>query len=118
MAPAFHDRRCLSTPLAMEIIPSMAAPGIMQSLEAASVAANQVTPHAVTCPSLIVWGPRDRILPLSAGRSLASTIPDARIVPLDDVGHCPMVEAPARFSQLLADFIRDPVNGRPTEDGL
>lgn len=116
LAAAVHDRRSLSTALATEIIPRMAAPGFMRSLEAAAAAVNQVTPQAVTCPSLIVWGTQDRILPLSAGRSLASTIPDARFVPLEDVGHCAMVEAPDRFSQLLADFLRDPLNGRPVGD--
>jgi hypothetical protein len=65
------------------------------------------------CPSLVVWGSRDRILPVSTAHSLVSKIPDARLVVLDAVGHCPMVEAPDQFSQLLADFARDPMNGRP-----
>jgi pimeloyl-ACP methyl ester carboxylesterase len=94
----------------------MAAPGFMQSLVAAAAAVNRVTPHAVSCPSLIVWGIRDRILPLSAGHSLASMIPDARFVPIENAGHCPMIEAPDRFSQLLAEFLRDPSNGRPLGD--
>jgi hypothetical protein len=64
-------------------------------------------------PSLVVWGARDRILPVSTGKSLASQIPDARLVLLEAVGHCPMFEASGQFSALLTDFARDPINGRP-----
>jgi pimeloyl-ACP methyl ester carboxylesterase len=112
-AAAVHDSRTLSKPLALEILPRMAAPGFMQSLEAAAAAVNHVTPQSVTCPSLVVWGTNDRILPLSTGHSLAAQIPDARLVPLERVGHCPMVEASTQFNQLLADFAQDPLNGRP-----
>lgn len=107
MALALYDPRTLSASLAMEILPRMAAPGFVQSLRAAAIAVNHVTPQAVTCPSLIVWGARDRILPVSTGRVLASKIPNAHFVPLDNVGHCVMVEAAEQFSQLLIDFTQD-----------
>jgi pimeloyl-ACP methyl ester carboxylesterase len=110
---AVHDWRTLSEPLALQILPRMSAPGFMQSLKAAAVAVNHATPQAVTSPCLVVWGTRDRILPLSTGHSLVSKIPDARLVPLEAVGHCPMIEAPDQFNELLADFARDPINGRP-----
>ena len=44
---------------------------------------------------------------MSTGRVLASKIPDARFVPLENVGHCVMVEAADEFSQLLIDFTQD-----------
>jgi pimeloyl-ACP methyl ester carboxylesterase len=31
-------------------------------------------------------------------------IPDARLELLEGVGHCPQVEAPARFTELLLEF--------------
>jgi pimeloyl-ACP methyl ester carboxylesterase len=99
-----HDRHSISEPLATEILPGMAAPGFVQSLQAAALAVNHVKPQAVACPALVVWGTKDRILPLSSGHALVSKIPDARLLPLEAVGHCPMVEAPDRFSQVLADF--------------
>jgi pimeloyl-ACP methyl ester carboxylesterase len=55
----------------------------VQSLHAAAIAANKVTAQAVTCPSLILCGVRDRILSVSTGHVLASKIPDARFVPLE-----------------------------------
>jgi pimeloyl-ACP methyl ester carboxylesterase len=110
---AVHESRTLSKSLATEILPRMAAPGFVQSLEAAAAAVNHVTPQSVTCPSLVVWGTNDRILPLSTGHSLVEKIPDARLVPIERAGHCPMVEASSQFNRLLADFARDPINGRP-----
>jgi len=115
-AAGVNNRRTFSEPLAAEILPYMASPGFMQSLEAAAVAVNHVRPQDVTCPGLVVWGTKDRILPLSTSYSLVAKIPDARLVLLEAVGHCPMIEAPDRFSQLLADFARDPVNGRPASE--
>lgn len=115
-APGIHNRQSLSEHLAVEILPRMAAPGFVQSLEAGAALLNHVRPEDVACPSLVVWGARDRILPLSTGHSLISKIPDARLVVLEGVGHCPMLEAPDRFSQLLADFTCDPVTGRPVSE--
>jgi pimeloyl-ACP methyl ester carboxylesterase len=108
-----HDWRAFSKPLATEILPRMAAPGFMQSLEAAAIAVNRVRPHDVMCPSLVVWGTRDRILPVSTAESLVAQIPDARLVLLDAVGHCPMIEASDQFGRLVDDFAQDPMNGRP-----
>jgi pimeloyl-ACP methyl ester carboxylesterase len=115
-AAGVNNRRTFSEPLAAEILPRMAAPGFMQSLEAAAVAVNHVRPQDVTCPCLLVWGTKDRILPLSTAHSLVAKIPDARLVLLESVGHCPMIEVPDQFSRLLADFARDPVNGRPVSE--
>lgn len=112
-AAGIHDRRTLTEPLATAILPGMSAPGFQQSLEAAAVAVNQVTPQTVTRPCLIVWGMKDRILPPAAGYELLSQFPDARLVALDGVGHCPMIEVPDRFNELLAAFASDPLNGRP-----
>jgi pimeloyl-ACP methyl ester carboxylesterase len=113
LSAAVHESRTLSKSLALEILPRMAAPGFVQSLEAAAAAVNHVTPQSVTSPCLVIWGTDDRILPLSTGHSLVAQIPDARLVPLERVGHCPMVEASTQFNQLLADFAQDPLNGRP-----
>jgi pimeloyl-ACP methyl ester carboxylesterase len=116
MALAVADRRCVSTELAMRIIPRMASPGFIETLEAAAAAANEVTAEEITCPALVIWGMRDRILSAASGRELASRMPDARFVPLQRVGHCPMLEVPERLSRLIADFAHDPANGRPAGD--
>lgn len=58
----------------------------------------------VACPVLLVWGSQDLLVfQAGAGRVLA-TVPDGRLVVLDDCGHCPQLEAPERFTELLLDF--------------
>jgi pimeloyl-ACP methyl ester carboxylesterase len=65
-------------------------------------------PHAprLTCPTLIVWGRHDRLLPPWMGWHLHELIPNSELVVWDDAGHCPMIEHPARFNDLVADFTR------------
>jgi pimeloyl-ACP methyl ester carboxylesterase len=115
-AAGVRDRRTFTEPLAAEILPSMSSPGFVRSLQAAAEAVNHVTPQSVTCPCLIVWGTQDQLLPMSAGHELLAQIPDARFVPLEGVGHCPMVEVPEQFNALLADFVRDLARCRPVAD--
>ncbi|QDH35477.1 alpha/beta hydrolase [Porphyrobacter sp. YT40] len=50
---------------------------------------------AVTTPTLILWGEEDRLIPLAAGRWLASTLPNNRLVTYPGIGHLPHEEAPA-----------------------
>jgi len=113
-AAALGDRHTMSTDLGRQIFPRMASPGFIQTMEAAAVAVGEVTPERIVCPTLVVWGVKDRILLASAGRELAERIPDARFVGLAGVGHCPMIEAPAEFTALITDFAADPQWGRPT----
>jgi pimeloyl-ACP methyl ester carboxylesterase len=114
-AAALGDRRSMSTDLGREIFPRMASPGFIKTMEAAAVAVGEATPERILCPTLVVWGAKDRILLASAGRALTERIPNASFVALAGVGHCPMIEAPAEFATLITDFAVDPQCGRPTQ---
>jgi pimeloyl-ACP methyl ester carboxylesterase len=48
----------------------------------------------VTAPTLIQWGEEDRLIPVSAGQWLASTMPNSRLVIYPKIGHLPQEEAP------------------------
>ena len=63
-------------------------------------------PHApkVKCPTLILWGRHDRLLPLSMGEQLHRLIENSDFEVWDDAGHCPMIEQPQRFNELVAAF--------------
>lgn len=50
---------------------------------------------AVATPTLILWGQEDRIIPVEAGRWLARTMPNNRLVEYPAIGHLPHEEAPA-----------------------
>lgn len=55
-------------------------------------------------PFLLVAGVEDRWIPLSSVRSVASTIPSARLVEVPDVGHLAHEEEPERVALLIRRF--------------
>ncbi len=59
----------------------------------------------IACPTLIVWGDTDNLVPVSCADGYAEAIPDARKIIYADTGHLPMVERPARFNADLAAFL-------------
>jgi pimeloyl-ACP methyl ester carboxylesterase len=108
-ALAVSEPRCITRSLADELVPRMAAPGFIAGAEAAGRAVAEATPEAVRAPALVLWGRGDRIVPLSSGRQLADNIPHARLVVLDDVAHCAMLEKPAETAALIIDFALNPM---------
>ena len=56
-------------------------------------------------PTLLVWGARDRLIPVEHARAAHARIPGSRLVVYDDVGHFPQCEAPERLIDTLVDFI-------------
>ena len=56
----------------------------------------------ICVPTLIVWGARDSLLPRAGQESMAMEIPGARFVVYPDVGHLPVLEAPARVAADIA----------------
>ena len=57
-------------------------------------------------PTLIVWGDHDRIIPLNHAHLAHEAIPNSRLEVMKGVGHYPQVEEPARFVEILRDFLR------------
>jgi pimeloyl-ACP methyl ester carboxylesterase len=60
--------------------------------------------EAITCPVLLIWGDRDRMVAHTGSRHVLAALPDTNYVVLDGVGHCPQVEAPERFVTALEEF--------------
>ena len=56
-------------------------------------------------PTLIVWGDHDRIIPLNHAHVAHEAIPNSRLEVMKGVGHYPQVEDPARFVEILRDFL-------------
>ena len=56
-------------------------------------------------PTLILWGGRDRLIPPAVGQAFATQIPDSRLVLLDDLGHLPQEEDPARTAAVVQAFL-------------
>jgi pimeloyl-ACP methyl ester carboxylesterase len=70
-------------------------------------------PEAQTpqCPTLVLWGERDRWAPIANGRRLAAHIPGAAFQPIPCAGHLPQIEQPAVCLAAVREFCF-PVNRR------
>ncbi|MDQ1696423.1 MAG: hypothetical protein QOJ03_1776 [Frankiaceae bacterium] len=58
-------------------------------------------------PTLIVWGERDRMIPVAHARAAAGVIEGCRLDVVPGAGHYPHEDDPDRFARTLADFIAD-----------
>jgi pimeloyl-ACP methyl ester carboxylesterase len=56
-------------------------------------------------PTLIVWGDQDKIIPLIHACQAHEVIPDSRLEVIEGAGHAPHVEDPARFAEILVNFL-------------
>jgi proline iminopeptidase len=61
--------------------------------------------RAVTAPTLVIHGTVDP-LPLAGARDWAATLPNARLLLLQGVGHFPYLEAPEPFFTAVDTFLR------------
>jgi pimeloyl-ACP methyl ester carboxylesterase len=60
---------------------------------------------AAHVPSLVVWGERDRMIPVAHGRQAHALMPNSRLEVFEGAGHFPFNDDPERFVALLDDFI-------------
>jgi pimeloyl-ACP methyl ester carboxylesterase len=60
---------------------------------------------AAAMPTLIVWGDRDPIIPVSHGIAAHEAMPGSRLEIFENVGHFPHAEEPQRFARVLLDFL-------------
>jgi len=60
---------------------------------------------AITQPTLILWGARDRLIPLAAGERFHAAIPGSKLVVFDDLGHVPQEEDPERTVAAVKAFL-------------
>ncbi|WP_372790711.1 alpha/beta fold hydrolase [Paraconexibacter sp.] len=58
----------------------------------------------IEVPVLLIWGDRDRMVSHTGARHLLEALPDTRYELLEHVGHCPQLEVPDRFVDLLLEF--------------
>jgi pimeloyl-ACP methyl ester carboxylesterase len=56
-------------------------------------------------PSLIIWGERDRMIPVAHGREAHDRMPHSRLEVFEGAGHFPFNDDPLRFVTTLRDFI-------------
>lgn len=81
-----------------------------------TVSALERLPALAGIPTLIVWGARDRLIPVTHGVAAQQAIPGSRLEVFEQAGHSPHLSDPSRFAALLREFVAAtpaPVGDRP-----
>ena len=69
---------------------------------------NPTLPHLLggaAVPALVVWGRRDRVVPLECGERFAKALPAARLEIVEDAGHFVEMEKPDELAELVTTFV-------------
>ena len=94
----YHHRRRASiasyVEIAHRLLPELRAP---------------FTLERISVPVLMLWGDRDRLVYHRGAQRVLDAVPGSRLELWHDVGHCPQVEVPERFTELLLSFARHPM---------
>ncbi len=99
--------REIAAEFAAEQIRGVGKPGFMPALEALIVHSQTLRERLpdIGCPTLVVWGDQDPVVPVRDAEVFASQIPGARKVIWSQTGHVAMFERAAEFNALLQGFL-------------
>jgi pimeloyl-ACP methyl ester carboxylesterase len=69
-------------------------------------------------PSMIIWGARDRIIPVGHAQVAHDGMPDSRLEIFESAGHFPQLDDPHRFAETLEDFFEHTQPARMGPDDM
>lgn len=95
----------LDPAMVVEMLSGGGKPGFVPALDALTSYPIRHRLHEIACPTLVVWGDRDRIVPVRDAALFGELIADSRVVVYRDTGHVAMIERPEGFNALLAEFV-------------
>jgi pimeloyl-ACP methyl ester carboxylesterase len=101
-----HPTR-LARDLLLEQMQGTGKPGFLPALDALTNYDFRDRLPEIGCPTFIVWGDQDMLVPVRDADEFERLIPDARKVVFEDTGHCAMLERPETFNARLADFLSE-----------
>ena len=97
----------LPAALVEELIRGQGKRGFVPALDALTSYPIRDRLDEVACPTLVVWGDRDRLVPVRDAYEFGELIDDSRVVVYEGVGHCAMFEVPDDFNALVEDFVAE-----------
>ena len=97
----------LPGPLAAQQVLGSGKPGFSDALEAMCRYPLRERLEKIGCPTLIVWGDKDRLVPLKDASVFEQLIPGSRKIIYKDTGHVTMMERPARFNEDVRAFLEE-----------
>jgi len=66
--------------------------------------------HLISQPTLLLWGEKDREIPLADAERLHAEIPGSRLIVFLNCGHLPHEEYPEAFTNVVSGFCRELVS--------
>jgi pimeloyl-ACP methyl ester carboxylesterase len=111
LATVVRHPALLEPDLLLEVLRGSGKPGYLDALEALIGYDFRERLGRIGCPTLIVWGREDALVPVRDAAEFERSIPRSRTVVLDDTGHVPMIERPETFNRLLVEFLSENSGG-------
>jgi pimeloyl-ACP methyl ester carboxylesterase len=99
-----HDADRLPAPLIAEQVRGARNAGFVDALDALTDYPIRARLGEIACPTLIVWGTDDHLVPVRDADEFERLIPGARKVVWPETGHMAMLERPAAFNALVEAF--------------
>ena len=81
--------------------------GYVLTVEEYSLTSDPANYRSLTMPSLIIWGDSDTVIPLEEGEYLASIMPNAELVVMENVNHIPYLEDNRKMMEIVLDFLSE-----------
>ena len=69
----------------------------------------------IAVPVMLLWGDRDRLVFHRGAQRLLEEVAGSRLELLQGIGHCPQVEVPDRFAELLTGFATELADSRTSD---
>jgi pimeloyl-ACP methyl ester carboxylesterase len=101
-----HPAR-LPAPLVAEQLRGSGKPGFIDALDALTDYPIRDRLDDIAVPTLVVWGSKDRLVPVGDAWEFGELIRDSRVVVYEDTGHMAMLERPAAFNGLVEGFLAE-----------
>ena len=82
-----------------------AAAQVMKSWRANFRELAALMPKLAETPTLLIWGDKDRIVPLRTAESLQQTLKNSLLQVIKTAGHIPYEELPEEFNRVVTDYL-------------
>ena len=109
LAPAYADRAVMTDALVARYRDMMLAPGVRRAILARMSQTVLEPPEPalrrIVCPTLLLWGDRDAMIPVANAQDYLAALAHARLVVLPKVGHLPQEEQQAASLAALQHFL-------------
>ena len=105
LSPVVRHPNLIQPALAYELVRGAGKPGYVGALEALMTYDFRDRLPEIGCPTLVVWGAEDMMVPVRDADEFERLIPDARKLIMADTGHGPMFERPVTFNRHMLEFL-------------